>query len=131
MRIGIDKWETNCHAKKRSTSSLQCNACHKHEKQSRNIYVPTCFLYMFSWQTAADNRRRHNAPRGMLPKHYSMPRRMVRRMAPPRLCTCCSATKILPIGHLASLESYSLSTSYPTEYALENIALLGQSILII
>ena len=25
-----------------------CNACHKHEKQSRNIYVPTCFLYMLT-----------------------------------------------------------------------------------
>ena len=23
-----------------------CNACHKHERQSRNICVLTCFLYM-------------------------------------------------------------------------------------
>ena len=111
-------------SRKKALYLILANACHKHEKQSRNIYVPTCFLYMFSWQTAADNRRRHNAPRGRLPKLF------YGAAPPPRLCTCCSATKILPIGHLASLESYSLSTSYPTEYALENNALLGQSTLI-
>ena len=37
MRIGIDKWETNCHAKKRSTSSLQMHVTNT--KSNHEIYM--------------------------------------------------------------------------------------------
>ena len=102
VRIGIDKWETNCHAKKRSTSSLQCNACHKHEKQSRNIYVPTCFLYMLAGRpptTAACAPRRTAvdaphccsaacAPRQLRPRYCQQGIQPVWKVYPPT--TACT-----------------------------------------